>query len=753
MTRTILYAVATGLSAALLFVIEPLAAKRFLPLLGGSPSVWTTCQLFFQAALTAGYLLAHGAIRLGPRAAAAGQTLLFAVVGGLLILGGSIADETPTGAPTIWLLTWLTRDVGPAFLALSMTAPALQALYVAGRSASAAQMDRDQSGDPYWLYAASNAGALAGLLAYPFVIEPILALDDQRRFWRLGWMICGVLVAACVAESLWSHRSVDVTISTRDCSRRVAIAPRVWLKWAALAAAPSSLMLGLTTLVTTDVASTPLFWVVPLAIYLLTMIAAFAHRVVVPRGWAGRVSPWFLATLTPALGFGMTQWYWLPLHLAAFAAAALACHERLSASRPDPGGLASFYVAIAIGGAAGGVFNSLVAPAVFDRIAEYPAALVCCVVLASGARPRGSDFILPGVVLALGGVSALWPELADSPLGYAALAGGCGVLALQLKTLRRRPIRAALGLAAGMAACGLWPGVGGRVILRGRDFFGVVRVSDSERAGPAGVVRTRLFFSGGTLHGTQSLDPSLRGDPLTYYRRAGPVGQVVELALPRRGDETRVAVVGLGAGTLASYARPDEHWSFFEIDPSVSAIALNPALFTYMSDALARGVDLSVIHGDARLSLRSCATATFGLIVLDAFTSDAVPTHLLTREAFAEYRRVLRPGGVAVFNITNRYLDLVPVVAALASDADWTSRAWFDLDLSLEERLDGKQPSIWAVVVADPEDLGTLARDPRLLRTTPSPHDLWSDGSSNLAGHLTARSPRSRLEVLRADAK
>jgi hypothetical protein len=785
----LLFALTLLVGASLLFSVQPMVAKMVLPLLGGAPAVWNACMVFFQAALLAGYSYAHATASWpGVRRQAVLHVGLLLVPLALLPFG--IAEDAarslgPEANPSVWLLGLLTTTVGLPFFVVAATAPLLQRWFSRTGHASAA--------DPYFLYAASNLGSMLALLAYPLVLEPTLRLSQQSRLWTAGYGVLVVLTLAC-ATAVWRSRGPAARADDGpggDASGvdRVGLGRRV--RWVLLAFVPSSLMLGVTTYLTTDIVAIPLLWVIPLALYLLTFIVAFARRPPLPHAWMLRALPMAVVLLTLVLCVGGPHPAWIPFHLVAFFVIALVCHGELARDRPPARALTGFYLALSLGGVLGGLFNALVAPLVFDRIAEYPLVLVlaCLVRLdlkgisrknhhtslkvrveesdplapvlggegwGEGGRgtPPGSpspsppaplpegargeklppptkalawDLLLPlalGVVMIglIGWVRSHpgWPHVKQGGLFVYAVA------AFLSFTFMDRPVRFALGIAAVLAARGLAPGEDGRLLHQERSFFGVLRVTQSDDG------RYHQLVHGSTVHGQQSLDPGHRREPLSYYHRTGPIGQVFEV-FHRRPARRSVAVVGLGAGTLAAYAEPDQRWTFYEIDPAVVRIARDPGYFTFLPDCHA--ASLAVVLGDARLRLRDAPAHGYGLIVLDAFSSDAIPLHLVTREALALYRARLADGGLIAFHISNRFLDFSPVLATLAHDAGWICRVRADVDLTPAEVQAGKHGSVWAVLAAHAEDFGVLAEDSRW--QAPSLHPgaaVWTDDFSNVVG-------------------
>jgi spermidine synthase len=721
------------LSAFLLFCVQPMIAKMILPLLGGSPSVWNTCMVFFQAELLAGYYYVHLITSLtGFRRQAvvhAGLLLLPILVLPFSITPQEARSLSPDANPTGWLLGLLLVTVGGPFFVLSASAPLLKRWF--------SLTSHPAAKDPYFLYGSSNFGSMLGLLGYPLFIEPRFRLVHQSRGWAVGYGCLVVLVWACAAMA-WrfgaaaASGAVDGSIDTGP--ERLGIRRRLW--WIALAFVPSSLMLGVTTYIATDLASVPLLWVIPLALYLLSFILVSARRPVIPHAWMCRLLPLLVALSLTVILFEATHPFWviIPIHLVMFFVAAMVCHGELLIDRPMVGKLTSFYLCMSVGGVLGGLFNALVAPVVFDRVVEYPLAIV----LAALCRPvprtavetpreRQLDLLLPlgigaltvGLIL---GVQALHPEM--DRMGLTLMFGA--PMLLWYHTLHR-PLRFGLGVGAIMLASGLSPSVHGHVLHRERDFFGVVRVTRSPDAA------YNLLLHGSTIHGLQSREPSRRREPLTYYHRTGPAGQIFQ-AVPRRN----VAVVGLGAGSLTSYAGPGQRWTYYEIGPAIERIARDPRYFTYLRDC--RASTLEVVLGDARLQLRTAPEVGYGLIVLDAFSSDAIPMHLLTREALGLYRRKLTPDGAIAFHISNRFLDLAPVLGALARDSGLVSRVRYDINPSVAEQQMGKSPSIWLVMAHRDADLGPLATDPVWVAPRVRPDEpVWTDDFSNIIEHFVIR--------------
>jgi hypothetical protein len=741
----ILFGLASFLASALLFSVQPMIGKMVLPVFGGTPAVWNTCLVFFQGTLLCGYLLSHalGWTGLNPRRRV--SVFYFLVFAILLAMGYFIQpialqprndrllslDENAAFV----LLGILGRSALLPLMLVSATAPLVQSWF--------ALTGHHRSNDPYFLYAASNAGSLLALLAYPLVIEPNLGLTTQSHFWMTGFLIMAILVLACglAARRLSQFRLVGSEASGCASQRREASLTRAtWARWLLLVFIPASWLMGVTAYLTTDLASIPLMWIIPLALYLLSFILAFARSAAMLVRAASLSLPYLIVPLVLIMIAGFVHLLWIPLHLIAFFAGSLACHGALADLRPPPRNLSAFYVIIALGGFLGGAWNALVAPLIFNRVVEYPLALVLVCLAAPGFKTRHVelwgkdrlwDVLFAGVVFLLTVILATnQAGIGDSALGILGVMIASGMGILSCVNARRRPLRFALVVAGVMAGGTLAPGVSGRLLHIERNFFGVLRVTYDART------NVNRLFHGSTLHGQQSLDPALSREPSTYFTRSGPVGQVFgamerQLSLPG----ARVAIVGLGAGTLASYARPGQRWTFYEIDTAVERIARDPRFFTYLRDCEADAVD--IILGDARQRLQDASDGTYQIIVLDPFSSDALPVHLLSREAILLYRTQLAPGGVLLFHLSNRYVDLDPMMGQQAGNVGLACRVCYDLRVSDDEKRAGKQPSIWAVMVANETDLGSLATDSRWQIPTVRPNSaVWTDDYSDLASYM-----------------
>jgi hypothetical protein len=721
-----LFALTTLGSAFLLFWIEPLFAKMVLPMLGGSPAVWNTCLMYFQSMLLAGYLYAHVTSRyLSSRRQALLHVALLAIA--IISLPVRIRQGwVPPASDNVipWLTGLLTVAVGAPFLLLAATAPLVQRWLT--------ESDHQSSQNPYVLYAASNAGSLIGLLAFPILMEPHLRLSQQSTLWSVGYGVAVLLAAACAAL-IWKRSPRGVKQVAHDNPAETSQSPTILvrLRWLALAFVPSSLLLGVTTYLSTDVAAMPLLWVVPLALYLITFIVVFARGARTVDKFAVTVHGGLIALLALVLfwGPGMSLRLLYALHLSVFAVTALVLHGELAASRPSPRYLTEFYLWMALGGALGGAFNAIVAPLIFKSIAEYQLMLVAACFLRPSWRSRVGeimDKVSPRILVLLPGILVGWVAWHGYPdhrvLGISAkvLSSIAALLIMLMLSSRARPFGAAI-MGMAVASLVLLETRYFKDLLAARSFFGSYRVQPIYGPG-------HRLVHGTTTHGAQYLDSARRLIPQTYYHPSGPVGQIFT-ALDTQLAGKGIGAIGLGAGTILCYSKPGENWTFFEIDPLVLKISSDPQYFTYLRDCAVRP---RIVIGDARLTLGREPDKRFGLLIVDAFSSDAIPVHLLTREAFRLYERVLDEHGVLFVHISNKHLDLKPVVASLAADAGLVALIE---DHSPDEKVDGDlaYPSEWVALAHRTDDLGAIATDkrwaPLVNRTGYQP---WTDDYSNV---------------------
>ncbi len=726
-----LFAATLFVSASLLFWIQPLFAKMVLPLLGGAPAVWNTALVFFQAVLLAGYGYAHLLLRqCGQRSQIVLHLGVLAVAALALPVGVAHGWRPDAGTPpTLWLLGLLGASIGVPFFAVSATAPLLQRWF--------SHTGHPHAHDPYFLYGASNLGSILALLAFPFVLEPLLSSRAQALAWTLGFAVLAVGIAGC-GGVVW-QRTISVVAASETGER-----PnwRQRLSWIVYAALPSSLLLGVTTHLSTDIAPAPLLWVIPLTLYLLTFVIAFARRPPIPHWFVVRIMPLALMILVAVFWWRRPIGLFLPLHLAAFFVIALLCHGELVRRRPGVEALTEFYLCLSAGGVIGGAFTALGAPLLFDSVFEYPLSLaLAAAVLPGPSRPvkkvfvisfhsigyheylsRG-DMILALVILTVliggqAGATALgWPQ--SSFVVY----GICAVFAVVVFALRFRPFGFALCIAA-IFVGGSSAARSTETLWQGRSFFGVYRVTES--ADPP----TRSLIHGTTVHGGQVMAANGDIGPTNYYTASSPVVEVLS-ATQARGSGQRVGLVGLGAGALAHWRRPADDWRYYEIDPLIVWLATESGYFELMP----RGADsIPVVLGDARLTLAEEPDGRFDVLVIDAFSSDAIPMHLLTREAVAVYVDKLAEDGLLTLHISNRFLDLEPVIARIVKRFGYAAQIAYRKQDEIDPDTDpAGSASHWVLIARQQTTLDGLALgEVWQPLDTPAAGRVWSDDFSNL---------------------
>ncbi|MGR9013651.1 MAG: fused MFS/spermidine synthase [Gammaproteobacteria bacterium] len=651
-----LFAATLFTSASLMFVLQPLFGKILLPLLGGSPAVWNTCMVFYQSILFLGYLYAHYlSTRYSRHRQIQIHTALILI--SFLALPLALPENTapPTDSnPTFWLLWTLFLAIGLPFFVVSTTAPLIQKWF--------AHVGHHTSHDPYYLYAASNTGSLIALLSYPFLLEPNIGLANQKSYWSIGYLLLCLLIAAC-AFVLWKSRSItepheDVNVISNK--NNLSLATK--LHWLALAFVPSSLLLGLTNFISTDIASVPLLWIIPLTIYLLSFVIVFSkwndkiHPLMV------RLQPIFLlpfiayAFINPA---DLPYWAYLIFHLIAFFFAVMVCHGELAKRRPHTRHLTTFYLIMSFAGMLGGMFNTFVAPFIFNAVYEYPLMIIAALMLRPGRIKSPLLQIIAPALLVIAGI-IVHTGVADLLQHFDIIVISLIGLTILTYLLRARPVGYALMNGAIIfLALGLH-GLSSHTLYQQRTFFGVLAVREAVLTDEQGKPESyHELFHGTTKHGAQRLAANLSRIPLTYYSRPGPMGQLFK-EYSNVDQAWNIGVVGLGAGALACYAKDQQNWTLYEIDPLVVDIAGNPAYFSYLSQCAPHA---AMRIGDARLSLDKEPDQHFDLLIMDAFSSDSVPTHLLTKEALELYFKKLKPGGILAFHMTNRHLSLKKVLS------------------------------------------------------------------------------------------
>ena len=706
-----LFTLTAFVGASLLFVVQPMVARLLLPSYGGSATVWSTSSLFFQILLLLGYLYTHWSTNRFGRAWQPRLHVLVLLLPLVVLPVALPADAAPgDSSPALWLLRTLALMIGLPFLVVSTTGPLLQKWYswTGGYRAE----------DPYFLFAASNLGSFGGLLAYPFLIEPHLTLAQQRITWSVGFAVFALLTATC---GLVAMRSPGPAVPEHDDITVQGLGRARVGRWLALAFLPSALMLAVTAHVSTDIAAIPLLWVVPLAIYLATFVAAFARksRQAPRRATHLAVGVAFAAAIAGVLPGGNVV-VQVVLQMAMLALVGYAAHARLAADRPGPERLTTYFIVVASGGACGGLLNGLVAPVVFDRVLEYPLVMAVVPLLmlrlvrpSEAARAAWQRVAVVGVVVLV---------VSGAVVGCAAtFVGGRDLWFLAFPCLLLVALFLGVRLAyePRLLMVALVLVLGGQLAVdqvdsldQRRTFFGSYRVSESDG-------QHRLIH-GTTVHGTQYLDERST-DPTAYYARSGPLGDLF-------GDASfsNVGVIGLGAGTIAAYGQPGMKLTYFEIDQEIVDLAENPRYFTYLQDSTAT---IRTVVGDGRLKLAEEPAGEFDLLVLDAFSSDAIPMHLLTLEAMRTYAEHMTEDGVLMVHISNRVFDLEPVLLGAAKRMGWHGA------VGQGRSSDGAVASRWAVLTPSATTVERLVDEPGW-RAMSGPEITWTDDYSSILSVL-----------------
>ena len=725
------FVVTLFVSAFLLFSIQPFFAKMVLPRLGGSPAVWSVAMVFFQAMLLAGYLYAHVlSSYLSPRIAALIHLVVMAAALVFMPIAIPAGWETPpdSGQP-IWLLGLFTVSVGLPFFAVAANGPLLQNWF--------SKSGHPHSTDPYFLYSASNLGSFASLFLFMALIEPYFTVPEISRNWMIGFIGLGALIAGCAAFVRFDATAALKSVESQQTKADQKIAPQQIAKWVGLSFVPSGLLVAMTAHISTDIAVAPFLWILPLALFLLTFIFAFARKRI--------FSVFLLSSSTTLLAVSvlcsillthqMPVAVNLALHLVFFFSAALLCHTVLVDQRPAAGGLTSFYLWMSFGGVLGGVFASLLAPLLFTRIAEYP----LLIILALFCRPASWEGNVKTLLLA-SGVAALFAFLFSNSFVAETLLVEHKALVLIVFCVFAVLSRLFLlkdqswFLVQFILIAGLMFGIvnAKKILSIDRSFFGVVSVYESPDQ------KYVLMAHGSTLHGAMAITPEgQKPEPLTYYHRTGGIAASLfatqqKWALSPLGRNANIGVVGLGTGSMLCHRKPNETWTSFEIDKAVVDAASNPALFRFVSDC---GQKDPIIIGDARLKLLDQPAGKFDYLLIDAFSSDAIPVHLMTDEAFQLYFSKLVNDGILTIHISNRYMELASIIQAIAAKNGYAGRfGIFKADPSLTEK---NVTTNWVVVLAKNEAaLGSIATSPQWGQLPDLETKPWTDDYSDLFGAL-----------------
>ncbi|KRQ14102.1 hypothetical protein AOQ73_01075 [Bradyrhizobium pachyrhizi] len=734
----VVYTAAIFVSALLLFSVQPLFTKMVLPRLGGSPAVWSVAMVFFQSLLLGGYAYAHLLMKLNGRIAPVVVHLVLLVVA-LLTLPLAIRSgwgEPPTSGYAIWLLGLFAVSIGLPFFALAANNPLLQAWFV--------RTGHPNGPDPYFLYASSNIGSFLALLSYPVLLEPMFTLRTQNLIWTGGYGLLIILIASCGVLLLRSPANAAALYMQVDDANAPAPSWPLRARWIFLAAVPSGLLIAVTAHISTDVAAAPLLWVLPLSLYLLTWVLVFQSRPLLPHKWMLRAQPLAIAGVVILLAVGGEQNLLLTLggHQLCFFIIAMACHGELARTRPAAKYLTGFYVALSFGGMVGGLFAGLVAPFTFSWVAEYPILLA----LAALCRPPGGAERLPRwsawywPFLAVLAVALIAPSYSAGDIfnwfdvHRVWVIGAVGVLsALLALALNANRWKIFATVVVALVVLRAYPSDDGRVETV-RSFFGVHKIVVT----PNG--QYHVLMHGTTIHGAEKFKNddgtpvAGKPEPISYYYKDGGIGRAITAIRERKGAPLKVAVIGLGSGTLTCASAPGEDWRFFEIDQSMVDTARDPKYFTYIQNC---EPNLKPVIGDARLTFAKEPDGLYDLIIVDAYSSDAIPIHLATEEAMAIYKEKLAPQGAVVMHVSNRHLELASVVVGIADANDMKSWVY-----SEDSGRDNEYIFSTSVVVSarEEEDVGKLASSDVWTETEADEKQrVWTDDYSNVLGAVYRR--------------
>ena len=732
----VVYTAAIFVSALLLFSVQPLFTKMVLPRLGGSPAVWSVAMVFFQSLLLGGYAYAHFLMQLRNRTIPVAIHLVLLAVA-MLTLPLSISSgwgDPPTSGYAPWLLGLFAVSIGLPFFALAANNPLLQAWFV--------RTGHPNGPDPYFLYASSNIGSFLALLSYPVLLEPMFALRTQNLLWTGGYGLLIVLIAGCGVLLL---RSPGREAADRETEATPAPAPS-WVlraRWIFLAAVPSGLLIAVTAHISTDVAAAPLLWVLPLSLYLLTWVLVFQSRPLLPHKWMLMAQPLAITGVIVLLAVGGERNLLTTLggNLLCFFIIAMACHGELARTRPAAKYLTGFYVGLSFGGMVGGLFAGLIAPFTFSWVAEYPILAALAVLCRPPAEERLQNwnrwFWPLLVIIAMLLIAPtynngkLYAWLEEQRVYVIIVVAMIGMILTVLRVTGTAKFAGIIVLALVLVRA--YPADDGRVETV-RSFFGVHKIVVT----PNG--QYHVLMHGTTIHGAEKFQNddgtpvTGRPEPITYYHKDGGIGQAIAAIRERKGAPLRVAVIGLGSGTLTCASEPGETWKFFEIDQSMVDTARDPKYFSFIQSC---APDLKPVIGDARLTFAREPDGIYDLIIVDAYSSDAIPIHLATEEAMEIYKDKLAPQGAVVMHVSNRHLELSSVVVGIADANDLKSWVY-----SEDSNRESEYIFATSVVVSAREeaDVGKLASSEQwALTETEENQRVWTDDYSNVLGAVWRR--------------
>ncbi|HTE99683.1 MAG TPA: fused MFS/spermidine synthase [Bradyrhizobium sp.] len=732
----VVYTAAIFVSALLLFSVQPLFTKMVLPRLGGSPAVWSVAMVFFQSLLLGGYAYAHYLMQLRNRMIPVAAHLVLLIVA-LLTLPLSIASgwgEPPTSGYAFWLLGLFAVSIGLPFFALAANNPLLQAWFV--------RTGHPNGPDPYFLYASSNIGSFLALLSYPVLLEPMFTLRTQNLIWTGGYGLLIVLIASCGVLLLRSPATAAIDALAEDFDAP----PPSWTlraRWIFLAAVPSGLLIAVTAHISTDIAAAPLLWVLPLSLYLLTWVLVFQSRPLLPHKWMLMAQPLAIIGVIVLLAVGGERNLLITLggNLLCFFIIAMACHGELARTRPAAKYLTGFYVGLSFGGMVGGLFAGLIAPFTFSWVAEYPILAALAVLCRPPAEERLQNWnrwfwpllVIIAVLLIAPTYSngKLYAWLEEQRVYVITVVAMIGMILTVLRVTGTAKFAGIIVLALVLVRA--YPADDGRVETV-RSFFGVHKIVVTANG------QYHVLMHGTTIHGAEKFQNddgtpvTGRPEPITYYHKDGGIGQAIAAIRERKGAPLRVAVIGLGSGTLTCASEPGETWKFFEIDQSMVDTARDPKYFSYIQSC---APDLKPVIGDARLTFAREPDGIYDLIIVDAYSSDAIPIHLATEEAMEIYKDKLAPQGAVAMHVSNRHLELSSVVVGIADANDLKSWVY-----SEDSNRESEYIFATSVVVSAREetDVGKLASSEQWALTEADEHQrVWTDDYSNVLGAVWRR--------------
>lgn len=729
------FATTLFLSAFLIFSVQPMVSKMLLPLLGGSPSVWNTAMVFFQAMLLLGYGYAHLMARYFSLLAQA-FIHLFLLTLMTCVLPIAIPEGTTPPEQTgqaLWQIGVMAAYVGGPFFILAASAPLFQHWF--------SSTPHKDSQNPYFLYAVSNAGSMLSLLSYPILIEPFLGVNLQTHAWFAGYAGLIAMTAVC-AYSIRSFKKPEPALSSMDFAPATPFASKAW--WVGLSFVPSSLMLGVTTFITTDLVSAPFLWILPLAIYLATFIIAFARKPILGVYACREITPYILCLLILSFmisSFVVLKGAMIGINLLAFFMCALLCHSELARLKPSAAQLTEYFLLVSLGGVLGGIFNALLAPILFKTPIEYPLVLSAIGFVVyfftqpesiitkefnknDGKKHISGALIMDFLIIGLGILMFFYVLHAQN--NFVQVVGSIATFSFLFITIPNRLVFSVCAFAAlTMFQPGLWSD-DKKLLEVDRNYYGVLRVYSKEN--------TNFFYHGTTIHGAQIQIPDQKFTPVTYYSKGGTASDI--FAITNSLKTQKVAALGLGVGSIACYKNYGRTFDFYEIDPDVIRIAEDKRYFSYLSDC---GSPYKTIVGDARLKIQDVTDGYYDLFFIDTFSADNIPVHIMTKEAFVLYLQKLAPNGIISMNISNRYFNLRPVLNAIAKDLGLT--IYFKIhvpekDGSLASQL--YTTSVFAVMSLNPLSVAPFAEDYgwQIWPSSEKQVKPWTDDYANILGAL-----------------